>query len=78
MIGQNTCADVIRIASIHDYHKTPASLPDAVLRERASRCTGEPVPDIWEDWSREVQETPTSLMVGGSTAAAPRAVSARL
>jgi hypothetical protein len=55
VIGQNSTSDVIRVASIHDFHKTPTSLSDEILRERASRSAGEPLPDIWEDWSREVQ-----------------------
>ena len=68
VVGQNSKSDVIRMASIHDFHKTPQSLPDAVLRERASRVLGDTIPGIWVDWSAEVQ----TVVEEGSRAAPAR------
>ena len=55
IVGQNH-SDGIRVASICDFHKTPASLPDQVLRQRIESKVGEPYPDIWADWSSSVRE----------------------
>jgi|EP01047_Picozoa_sp_COSAG01_P086175 ectoine hydroxylase-related dioxygenase (phytanoyl-CoA dioxygenase family) len=55
VVGQNTCSDVIRQASIYEFHKTPASLPDEVLRKREALLHG-PIPGIWDDWSDCVKE----------------------
>ena len=55
-VGGNHHADVIRIASIYEYHKTPASLPDATMRARAGALPGGVQPGIWEDWAPAVRE----------------------
>ena len=55
-VGGNRHADVIRIASIYEYHKTPASLPDATMRARAGALPGGVQPGIWEDWAPAVRE----------------------
>ena len=44
MAGQNTRPDVIRQAAIYAFAKTPASVPDEVVKR-------DPSGDLWRDWS---------------------------
>jgi hypothetical protein len=43
-VGQNKHTDVVRVASIYEFHKTVASLPDTELRRRLASVWGEEAP----------------------------------
>lgn len=56
--GTNSRSDVIRQATIYDFHKTQASLPDEELLRRLDYRHAPP--GLWDDWSTEVQRVATT------------------
>lgn len=55
VVGTNSHSDVIRQATIYEFHKTPGALPDAELLRRQEHDA--PVPGLWDDWSQAMRHT---------------------
>ena len=58
VVGCNASADILRTATIFEFHKTVESLPDTELKRREAGLGELP---LWGDWSEAVQRAPTDV-----------------
>jgi hypothetical protein len=59
----NFCSDAMWVMTVLDFHKTPESLPDEVLRARFASENG-PAPGIWDDWADCVRHNAAASAAG--------------
>jgi hypothetical protein len=59
VVGTNARPDVIRQATIYEFHKTLDALPDAELLRRLERDA--PAPGLWDDWSHATRQAAAAL-----------------